>query len=957
MISARLNSSPRHRVDRAAFLTSKRLFQLTLLALILLAWGLRLHRLDAQSLWYDEGVTANLAQRTLIDLTRWTARDIQPPLYYYAVWGWGRVAGWSEWSLRFVSVWWGALAVPLLALLAYRLTQRQLVALVAALLTALHPLLLYYSQEARMYTMLVTLGLGAGYLLLRLSETASPLWRQWGIYALVATAAVYTHYFAFFLLLGLGIAFLIHHFVRQPFGAALRDRRLAGFFITHLAVTLVYLAWMGALFRQLTTDASYWQGRLKVWEAFRTIALRFIQGETVAEQAAFPGLLLYAGVTLLLLLTLGWQARRQHPTRRTLLYALCWLAFPIGGVLGLAAFVPKFNARYVLLALPGLLLVWSAGLVALYPSAAWAVKKAPFLHLVRQVSSVLLLFLLLAGFQEANRNWFTDPAFTKAQWREMAAYLRDHRESDEAILLVSGHAWPIWDYYAPDLPAIRLPDLEILDVNAVLDFANTGAVLQAALQDKQGVWLINWQDEVVDPNGVAVRQLLSAATEMPVKAEFWQLRLRHFVDLLPTAIQTTPPIDVVLEANFGDQIRLQGYTVTPEGDLLLFWQLGSAPSTPLPDLHINLRTETTAGLLYADPADRRPADYNFPVMRWQPGQTVMGRIPADVWAGAGALPGRYQIQLGVYDPAGDPAGLDLLDPAGNRIGKFVRLTLDLPLATPGEAQPTVAAAELLPGLKVAFVADVAAAEPGQVVAVTLHWLLEQPFVMAPDLRWQWRNGEETTVVASDTRSIAEDISMQSWPVGQWLRQVIAIAPPVAFAPGSYVLEVVTKAGDRSTARLPFTVLPSSRNFTAPPLAVVTEENFSQTGDDAPAQVRLLGLATAIPPTMTVNAQLTLDLVWQSIAPTTPAADYVVTLQLLGPDGRPVAQADQPLPGGSTSWLTGQVERQSLTLAAPPAPGRYSLILALYHATQTGFPRLVTSTGDDFVELDVIAVTR
>ncbi|MEZ4729454.1 MAG: glycosyltransferase family 39 protein [Caldilineaceae bacterium] len=660
MSPVRLPASPRHRLDRSAFLTNRRLFQLTLLALILLAWGLRLHRLDAQSLWYDEGVTANLAQRTLVDLTQWTARDIQPPLYYYVVWGWGRVAGWSEWSLRFVSVWWGVSAVPLLAVLAYRLTQRHLVALLAALFTTVHPLLLYYSQEARMYTMLVTLGLGAGYLLLRLSETASPPWRQWAIYALVATAAVYTHYFAFFLLLGLGLAFLLHHFVRQPFGVALRDRRLAGFLGTHLAILVVYLAWIGALFRQLTTDASYWQGQLKVWEALRTIALRFTQGETVAEQTAVPGLLLYAGITLLLLLILGGQVRRHDAARKMLLYALCWLAFPIGGVLGLAAFVPKFNARYVLLALPGVLLLWSAGLATLYPSAPWPARKAPFLHLARQIGSVLLLFLLLTGFQEANRNWFTDPAFTKAQWRELAAYLREHWEPDEAILLVSGHAWPVWAYYAPDLPAIRLPDLEILDVNAVLDFANTGAVLQAALQDKAGVWLINWQDEVVDPNGVAARQLLSAATEQPVQAEFWQLRLRHFVDLTPAAIQTTPPIDVVLDANFGDQLRLQGYTVTPEGDLLLFWQLGSAPSAPLPDLHINLRTETAAGLLYADPADRRPADYNFPVMRWQPGQTVMGRISADAWAGAGALPGRYQIHLGVYDPAGDPAGLDLL---------------------------------------------------------------------------------------------------------------------------------------------------------------------------------------------------------------------------------------------------------------------------------------------------------
>ena len=89
---------------------------------MLLAFTLAVFRLDAQSLWYDEGVTAEIAQRGLAELTRWTAGDIQPPLYYYTVAGWGRLAGWSEWSLRYVSVFFAVLITPLLAVLARRLT-------------------------------------------------------------------------------------------------------------------------------------------------------------------------------------------------------------------------------------------------------------------------------------------------------------------------------------------------------------------------------------------------------------------------------------------------------------------------------------------------------------------------------------------------------------------------------------------------------------------------------------------------------------------------------------------------------------------------------------------------------------------------------------------------------------------------------------------------------------------
>jgi mannosyltransferase len=138
-------------------------YSLTLLLLIAVAFSLRLFRLEAQSLWYDEGVTAMVAQLGWVEMTRWTANDIQPPLYYFVIGLWGRLVGWSEWSLRFPSVFFGTLTVPLMAAVAVRLSQSKMAGIVAALLATLHPLLLYYSQEARMYAMLTTLALLAAY--------------------------------------------------------------------------------------------------------------------------------------------------------------------------------------------------------------------------------------------------------------------------------------------------------------------------------------------------------------------------------------------------------------------------------------------------------------------------------------------------------------------------------------------------------------------------------------------------------------------------------------------------------------------------------------------------------------------------------------------------------------------------------------------------------------------------
>ena len=100
--------------------------------------------------------------------------SIQPPLYYALVAGWTRLAGTGEWALRFPSVAFGLLMVAL----AYALGRRlfgPVAGWAAALLGALHPLWVYYAQEARMYTLLTALGMLAGYALLRvLASTQEP---------------------------------------------------------------------------------------------------------------------------------------------------------------------------------------------------------------------------------------------------------------------------------------------------------------------------------------------------------------------------------------------------------------------------------------------------------------------------------------------------------------------------------------------------------------------------------------------------------------------------------------------------------------------------------------------------------------------------------------------------------------------------------------------------------------
>ena len=695
---------------------------LALLVILLLAFALRVHRLGSQSLWYDEAVTAQVAAQGITELTRWTADDIQPPLYYYAVAGWTRLAGRSEWALRFPSVIFGTLTVPLMWSLALRLFGRrrrgQMAALAAGLLAALSPLYVYYAQEARMYTLLTFLGLLAGYALLRATadertasrrdgrgtatQSSSIPW--WLLFVIASVALLYTHYFGVFLLVAYGVCFMGGWLVSLARGTP-RWRTLTVFVFCCLSILLLYLPWLPALLNRYAVDHSYWQGALKIGEALRHVAISFTTGapETMLERDAVRRLPWFGVALVVVAGALLWlrddaeaqrsggaeaQRRRGVGGIRALVYLSTCLLVPILAVLLLASRTPKFNPRYLMLASPAYLLILAGGIGALLGSAegqrsrgaeeqrsggAGARASRFTLHApsrsipVGRITMALLLVVFLGATSLIGlRNWFTDPAFTKAQWRELAAAVRAQIAADEAVLLVSGHASPAWDYYAPDIPRMRLPDIDILDVNAVLGF-DTGAKLEQALAGKSGAWLVSWQDAVVDPAGSVPYFLDRAGAEQPVGQAFWHLGLRHW-RLRPDAIfpaEASPAH--VQDANFDHKLALLGWDDPQDKQLTVYWRV---LNTLTQDYQVSVVLEDAQGREVGR-WDGRPAGYDYPTTRWQPGQEIFGRYPLPLPSDAPA--GEYTVTLAVYDDATDPDGLDLRDAADNPAGKRVRL--------------------------------------------------------------------------------------------------------------------------------------------------------------------------------------------------------------------------------------------------------------------------------------------
>jgi len=168
-----------------------------LAAVTAFAAALRLVAIDAKGFWGDEISTVFLVHRPYGDMLDHVARlESTPPLYYSLAWLWAKLFGTTEAGLRSLSALVGAGTVPLAYGAAQELVSRR-GALYAATLAAASPVLVWYSDEARAYMLLVFLGAGALWCFARTLKSSSRL--ALALWAAASSLAVLTHYFAVFL--------------------------------------------------------------------------------------------------------------------------------------------------------------------------------------------------------------------------------------------------------------------------------------------------------------------------------------------------------------------------------------------------------------------------------------------------------------------------------------------------------------------------------------------------------------------------------------------------------------------------------------------------------------------------------------------------------------------------------------------------------------------------------------
>ena len=885
-----------------------------LILLALLSFSLGIYQLDSQSLWYDEGVSAYLTRLSLPELTVWTAEDIQPPLYYYLLYLWVRAAGWSEFSLRFASLFFGVLMVPAVWVVAARMLGKR-AGLISALFTATSPLYLWYSREARMYTMLTFFCLLCLRFFLEMRERGHSF-AFLSAWILSLGAALYTHYFAAFLMASFALMAL----------SLLAEKRFkpALYLLLGEAIAAAsYLPWLPFLLKRYRVDVSYWEGTLKLEEALRKTLISFSVGESMLEGQAAPIAWAMGGLFLTALLFLAFRRKKAA------LFLSLYFFIPLISILALAYRSPKFNPRYLMFISPAFIMALSGGL-------------AEISH--RRLKAIPFLSLILGAFLLSDYNLYFNPAFTKADFRGVVSYIREHKKPDEAIILVSGHMYPVFSYYYGDEGWVPLPPLRILSTREVLDF-RVGESLNRILEGKSGAWVVLWQDEVVDPNGVVLKLMEKYAIPLPIEASFWHVRLRRYSIPPGTSFPSSPAPDFKAEVNFGGKVKLLGYDW--DGQTLTFYWQALEPMEK--DYQLSLRVTDRQGIYWGQ-IDHRPASYLYPTFRWRAGEIVPGEV--DLPLPPGAPPGKYRLFLSFYDPQSLQA-LDVLDAIGAPQGKQAFLgeveVRELRALSPGQALP------LSPALDIPFAPEIALrgfslspseAYPGDSLTLSFLWETKEK----PARNYTLSLGFEDSagaIVEKHCHPAGEDFPTSLWP-------------PKTIVLGKCLLRIPPPAGEgeaRISLLLPEASWPLAkvwvkgvkRNFSAPTPSLTVGVPF---GDVA----ELLGLDLSPIPAKPGD-ELKVTLYWKALKETEKS--WTVFVHLLGKDGRLIAQDDSiPARGErpTTGWLRGEVVQDQHFIAIPLniSPGLYALEIGLYDSATPGMPRLQVE-GKDSLTLEVVEV--
>lgn len=473
-------------------------FLLLICAVILRFWGI-----EKESVWIDEAYSIFLANHSFQEIIQGTIADQHPPLYYLLLSIWLHGSN-SVVLARSFSAVLGVFFV-FQAFVFSKKVLNDIAAIEVGFLITISPFHIWYSQEARMYMLLAVLLMGSMCQFFLILEGKNRLIS----YTILTILALYTHYFAIFILLTQFFVILILRInsliARKQFLIS-----LLGIFV----VLVIFLPWLPIAFYQSQSHPLVWIEKLSL-QTFLDTFLRILFGSGFLLLPPLLRSITFIVIILLIAYTVYREIIKNNYKDLFFIAILIWAFAPYLMVSIISVRSPIFQYKqFLFLIFPILLLyIWVSH------------KKREWIRLL-MIAVVVFFSVIFLLFQQSTT--------TKDNWKGLGGYLNQKAELQDGIFCnPAASKLPLSFYIKKSFDIRGYPlDYDILKggwEGERISQRNIHEIINGYPFDRKRVWLIEFFPELWDPDKL-IRKSLNKKCVMEEEQYFGNITLTLYRD-------------------------------------------------------------------------------------------------------------------------------------------------------------------------------------------------------------------------------------------------------------------------------------------------------------------------------------------------------------------------------------------------------------------------------------------
>jgi len=438
--------------------TKKILFIVIILALSLRLWGI-----GSESYWLDEVNSVRRAEQPFLESMNLVISDVHLPFYTVLLNPWVHLFGNSEIAARSLSLVFGVISVYVIFLLGKKLFNEK-TGIYSSILLAVSSIAIYYSQEARNYTLYLLLTMLSFYFYLNLLEENS--WKNKILYFIPSLLMIYTHLFSLLALFVQNIYYLIKNYKNK--------NNLIHWFSVQAVLGILFIPWINITLTQSK------KAELLSWISIDLMKIYYTFFDFFNHIIIF---LIFIGLLIYVI--------KKHKIEKNMLLLGLWALLPIISVIVYSfLFTSLYQTRYLLFTLPAFYLIF-----------AWVISKLP------ENSAFTALFFII--FLSSAFIYMQQVTLEKDDWRSAVSFLKENVKEDEYIFIHPYYHQYIFSYYdkkcynTGDFYSCNFHENNVLSLNWLADCCNDSTKLTSTNDENQlryyiddNIWLLNIRPEM-----------------------------------------------------------------------------------------------------------------------------------------------------------------------------------------------------------------------------------------------------------------------------------------------------------------------------------------------------------------------------------------------------------------------------------------------------------------------------